>query len=429
MTTRFYSSVAVTTTLSGTINASTTTIIVASAVGFPPSFPYTLAIGYGTSTNELVQVESAASTTLTVTRAIDGTTGQSHSSGAEVRHVSSARDFTDSRTHENSTTGVHGVSGAVVGTTSTQSLSNKTLTSPTFSGTVAMGSSTVSGTPVFSGIAEFTGNPLFRSGGVGSDVLGTSVTGDAVRRLNINADGSHEWSDGTAAADTNLYRSAANVLKTDDQLSSVGLLSATAGTSTAVIAQASADGTASLGVLVVNPSTTAKRAIDVRLVGDTVSRLRIDQSAGSGSGTIMFGDGTTADTNLYRSAADTLKTDDTFSALIETTTSGLTAATNFTTSSFAARKTCGVATLTMNLAYSGANITSDAAGNITDTLCATIPAGYRPTLSATVVFDKAGVAGGTATVLSDGTITLKTLDPTAVIGAGTSVNLGFTYVL
>lgn len=428
MTTRFYSSVAVTTTLSGTINASTTTIIVASVVGFPSSFPYTLAIGYGTSTNELVQVESAASTTLTVTRAIDGTTGQSHSSGAEVRHVSSARDFSDSRTHENSTTGVHGVSGAVVGTTSTQSLSNKTLTSPTFSGTVAMGSSTVSGTPVFSGIAEFTGNPLFRSAGVGSDVLGTSVTGDAVRRLNINADGSHEWSDGTAAADTNLYRSAANVLKTDDQLSSVGLLSATAGTSTAVIAQASADGTASLGVLVVNPSTTAKRAIDVRLVGDTVSRLRIDQSAGSGSGTIMFGDGTTADTNLYRSAADTLKTDDAFVALVETTTS-LTPATNFTTTTMAGRKTCGIATVSVVLSYTGGTITAGASGNITDTLACTLPTGYRPAAVMTTNFDKSGVASGSVTILADGTCTLKSLDPTATIAAADSVTFSLTFVL
>ncbi len=42
------------------------------------------------------------------------------------------------------------------------------------------------------------------------------VTGDAVPRLNIMGDGKTEWGDGTNARDTNLYRSAAAVLKTDN---------------------------------------------------------------------------------------------------------------------------------------------------------------------------------------------------------------------
>lgn len=44
------------------------------------------------------------------------------------------------------------------------------------------------------------------------------VSGDANRRVVIYADGKTEWGDGTAARDTNLYRSAANVLRTDDSL-------------------------------------------------------------------------------------------------------------------------------------------------------------------------------------------------------------------
>jgi len=71
-----------------------------------------------------------ASLTLTVTRAVDGTSATSHNAGAFVRHVSSGRDFSDSRTHENSTEDVHGVTGVgndIVGTTSTQTLENKTL--------------------------------------------------------------------------------------------------------------------------------------------------------------------------------------------------------------------------------------------------------------------------------------------------------------
>lgn len=131
MTVRFYSSTAAETTLSGTINSSATSITVASTTGFPVSFPYTLSLDYESATEELVDVTAAAGTNLTIVRAADGTSATGHNGGARVRHVSSARDFRDSRTHENNTAGVHGVTGNVVGTTDTQTLSNKTLINAT----------------------------------------------------------------------------------------------------------------------------------------------------------------------------------------------------------------------------------------------------------------------------------------------------------
>src|SRR3989442_13160651 len=116
---RYYSSTAQQTTLTGGVTSSGTSIAVASTTGFPGSLPFTLALDYGSSNEELVEVTAVAALTLTVTRAIDGTSGSAHSTGAFGRHVSSARDFTDSRTHEAATTNVHGLSGgaAVDGTT------------------------------------------------------------------------------------------------------------------------------------------------------------------------------------------------------------------------------------------------------------------------------------------------------------------------
>jgi hypothetical protein len=85
------------------------------------------------------------------------------------------------------------------------------------------------------------------------------------------------------------------------------------GTASAFLSSVTAEGTASVAVHRIETTTTGKRAFDYRLTNDSVSRIRIDASSGSGSGTVTFGDGTTADTNLYRSAANTLRTDDTLS--------------------------------------------------------------------------------------------------------------------
>ncbi|MGA5435475.1 hypothetical protein ACPCIZ_12875 [Streptomyces cellulosae] len=72
------------------------------------------------------------------------------------------------------------------------------------------------------------------------------------------------------------------------------------------------EGVASTATLRVETATASKRAFDYRLTGDSVSRIRMDSSATGGGGTLTFGNGTTADTNLYRGAANLLQTDDTF---------------------------------------------------------------------------------------------------------------------
>ncbi len=53
---------------------------------------------------------------------------------------------------------------------------------------------------------------------VTSRALQADVSGDAQKRFVAYADGKHEWGSGAAARDTNLYRSAAGVVKTDTSL-------------------------------------------------------------------------------------------------------------------------------------------------------------------------------------------------------------------
>lgn len=78
------------------------------------------------------------------------------------------------------------------------------------------------------------------------------------------------------------------------------------GTDYGLYINTTAAGTASFGMLFLNAPDTTKRGIDFRVNGDNVSRLRTDMSLGSGSGTITFGNGTLADTSIYRQTTNIL---------------------------------------------------------------------------------------------------------------------------
>lgn len=93
MARRYYSSTAQRTTLSSSISDVATSMVVGAVTGFPASTPYTLIIDQDTASEEVVTVTSRSGTTLTITRASDGTTATAHSAGATVNHGVSARDF------------------------------------------------------------------------------------------------------------------------------------------------------------------------------------------------------------------------------------------------------------------------------------------------------------------------------------------------
>jgi hypothetical protein len=154
----YYSSTAVQTALSGSISAGATSVTVGDTTGWPVSYPFIVALDYGVAGEELVKVTNNSANTLTIVRAFNGTSAASHSLGAVARHVYCAQDATDFRTHEVATATVHGVAGTIVGTSDSQTLTNKTYNAGIFSGAWT---GTMAGTPTFSGAIPFTGSPVF----------------------------------------------------------------------------------------------------------------------------------------------------------------------------------------------------------------------------------------------------------------------------
>lgn len=194
---------------------------------------------------------------------------------------------------------------------------------------------------LFTRIAE---TPIDRAGpNAGSDVATARVTGDPVGRFILNAGGVVEWGSGASTVDTNLYRDGISALKTDDTLAIAG--NSTDSTSFAgdvrlrntfsVRARNFADsadvtvlsGDVSNGITLGGTNATTAYVATAGTVRATVAAgttlalapgstrtLHVNNTTDSTTavGGIHFG--LSFDTNLYRSAANTLTTDDAFTS-------------------------------------------------------------------------------------------------------------------
>jgi hypothetical protein len=156
----------------------------------------------------------------------------------------------------------------------------------------------------FTGVRSAAGVPAFQA----------YVVGDTNTRVSIGSEGIVAWGPGNAVSDTNLYRSAVGKLATDGTFLAVGGLASGAATGNSDFANAGVWAAAAGQV-------SARRAANAAVwrssvVGDTGDRFTFDTAGlmqwGPSPGTGVF------DTNLYRSSADVLRTDDSLVVALDT---------------------------------------------------------------------------------------------------------------
>jgi len=139
MTTRKYSSRSQSTTLASAITSASNSITVISAssvlggITIAAGETFTVVIDPDTALEEIVDIYSASGNpvsgnTLAIVRNIDGSVAQSHSAGAEVRHMAIGRDYREANQHVENTTTAHGITLAnLVKTTDTGTVSTAML--------------------------------------------------------------------------------------------------------------------------------------------------------------------------------------------------------------------------------------------------------------------------------------------------------------
>lgn len=112
--------------LNSGIDAVTTTIVlsVPTFSGWPSTFPYWAIIARGTSLAEIVEVTAGTGASLTATRGRDGTVAAPHNAGDTFEHIIPADTANRTELHIDGTA-AHGATGANVGTTNAQTLTNK----------------------------------------------------------------------------------------------------------------------------------------------------------------------------------------------------------------------------------------------------------------------------------------------------------------
>ena len=248
---------------------------------------YTVVIDPDTALEEIVDVTARSTNTLTITRNIDGSTGQAHSAGAVVRHMAIGRDFTEANQHIENTTTAHGltianvVTTADTGTVTSTMIANGTILNADINTSAAIDKTKVSGTAITAADTATVTNTM-----LAGSIAPAKVTGTAITAADTGTVTSTMIADGTILnADIN---SAAAIAST--KISGTAVTQGDTGTVTSTMI---ADGT------IVNADISSSAAIGATKISGTA----VTQSDTGTVTSTMILDGTILNADINASAA------------------------------------------------------------------------------------------------------------------------------